>query len=369
MIWKEFTHIRNDELTVRLMVFPILAQIFILGYALVTEIRNTPVTVLDMDNTPVSRMLIEEIRSNHLFKWRGMTVTRGEVRRKLDNGTARIALVIPNDFARKLGRNEIPEVQMLVDGQDANSANVASGYVNAVISRWALRYFKSQLEKRGIRFEMVQPIEVNSVVLFNPMLKSTWYMMPALVVLLVTIVTSLLSGLSIVREKEGGTFEQLMVTPVEPIHVILGKTVPYLIIGVIELVAFLILVTLWFGIPFRGNFLVFILFGCIYMMSSLGIGIFTSTIARTPQQVLFLIWFILIFFILLSGFFIPVENMPHWVQDVSNVNPVRFFMAALRAMFLKGSDFAELWGEMLPMLLIGTTVFGASILFFHRRAK
>jgi len=194
-------------------------------------------------------------------------------------------------------------------------------------------------------------------------------MVPALVVLLVTMVTSLLSGLSIVKEKEAGTLEQLMVTPVKPIHVIFGKTVPYLIIGIIELCVFLIFATMWFKIPFRGSFLVFILFGCIYMISSLGIGILTSTVAKTPQQVLLLIWFILMCFILLSGFFIPVENMPQWIQMVTVVNPVRYFMFVVREIFLKGSDITYLWQEALYMLFTGIMVFGASIVFFQRKAK
>jgi len=220
-----------------------------------------------------------------------------------------------------------------------------------------------------VRLESLIPVTVSPVILFNPLLKSTWYMVSALVVLLVTIITGLLSGLSIVREKESGTLEQLMVTPVEPHHVIIGKTVPYLMIGVAEICVFLVLAVLWFRIPFRGNFFELLLFGIVYMMSSLGIGILTSTVARTPQQVLFLVWFIMIFFILLSGFFVPIENMPHWVQDISLVNPVRYFMFAVRAMFLKGAGLADLWKELLAMFVIGISVFSVSVLLFHRRAK
>jgi ABC-2 type transport system permease protein len=220
-----------------------------------------------------------------------------------------------------------------------------------------------------MKIEQIVPVTVNTSILFNPLLKSTWFMVPALVVIVVTMVTSLLSGLSIVREKEKGTLEQLMVTPVEPLHCIVGKTVPYLIIGIAELAVFLLFATLWFRIPFRGNVLEFFLFGLLYMLSSLSIGILTSTIARTPQQVLFLIWFTLIFFILLSGFFVPVENMPPWIQHVSRINPVRYFMLAVREMFLKGSGLRELWPEAVWMLVIGIPLFTASVLLFHRRVK
>jgi ABC-2 type transport system permease protein len=160
-----------------------------------------------------------------------------------------------------------------------------------------------------------------------------------------------------------------MVTPVKPIHIIFGKTIPYLLIGFGELAVFLVFVILWFGIPFHGNFFVLLLFAAVYMMSSLGIGILTSTIARTPQQVLFLIWFILIFFILLSGFFIPVENMPSWVQKITAVNPVKFFMFAVRELCLKGTSFADLSKQLFGLTIIGVTVFMASVMFFQRRVK
>ena len=221
---------------------------------------------------------------------------------------------------------------------------------------------------QGMRADAVMPVWVTPTVLYNPMLKSSWYMIPGLVVILVTMITSLLTGLSIVREKERGTFEQLMVTPLQPLQVVLGKIIPFAIIGLGEICAFLLLATLWFGIPFRGSLVTLFGFALMYMVSSLGIGIFTSTVARTSQQVLFLVWFILLFFLLLSGFFIPIENMPKWVQTITLGNPVRFFMFAIREIFLKASGFEELWREALAMGCIGATVFGLSLLFFSRKA-
>ena len=369
MIWKEFAHIRADKFSIRLMIFPVLAQMFIMGYALTTEVKNTPVSVLDLSNTPSSRSLIESIRHNNLFSYVPPPASLNEIRTDIDRGLIKIGMIIPPDFDKNLGNMDSTKVQIIIDGQDANSSNVAAGYLNAIIGRWSTAYLQERLKERGINLDVVIPVRINPVILFNPLLKSTWYMVPALVVILVTMVTSLLSGLSIVKEKEAGTLEQLMVTPVKPIHVIFGKTVPYFIIGFVELCVFLLFAILWFKIPFRGSFTTFVSMGFIYMLSSLGIGILTSTIARTPQQVLFLIWFILIFFILLSGFFIPVENMPDWVQSFTAINPVKYFMFGVRELFLKGSGIRELWREMLSMAVIGTVVFGASIMLFHRRAK
>jgi ABC-2 type transport system permease protein len=369
MIWKEFAHIRADKFSIRLMIFPVFAMLFILSYALTTEVKNIDVAVVDWSATPESRSLIETVRGNRLFRWRGAIETVAQARQEIDKGTIRVAIVIPPDFAPDLSASAGGHVQLLIDGQDANSANVSRGYCSAIISQWAMKRFGRDLEKQGVRVASLIPVTVSPVILFNPLLKSSWYMVPALVVLLITIITGLLSGLSIVREKESGTLEQLMVTPVEPHHVIIGKTVPYLLIGLAEMCVFILFAVLWFRIPFKGNFFEFLLFGVVYMMSSLGIGILTSTIARTPQQVLFLVWFVMIFFILLSGFFFPIENMPQWVRSISRVNPVRYFMFAVREMFLKGSGITELWRELLSMFVIGITVFGASVTLFHRRVK
>ncbi len=157
-----------------------------------------------------------------------------------------------------------------------------------------------------------------------------------------------------------------MVTPIKPIHVVIGKTVPFFLIGLLELMLALTMAQVWFKVPFRGNYLVLFVFSAAYMLSTLGIGIFTSTVARTQQQALFIIWFFLLFFMLLSGFFMPVENMPHWVQMVTYLNPVRYFMYVLREMFLKGSGFADLWQEGLAMVGLGVTVYTFSILKFNR---
>ncbi len=369
MIWKEFLHLKNDKLSIRLMVFPVILQVLIMGYALTTDVKNTPITILDQCNSTSSRSLIESIRNNELFRYNGNSESNSQMKEQIDNGKAKIGLTIPQHFDRDLRTSGSAQVQLLIDGQDANSSNVASGYINAIIAQWGSNYLKNEAVKKGIDITTVIPITVNPVILFNPSLKSTWYMVPALVVLLITMVTSLLTGLSIVKEKEKGTLEQLMVTPVEPIHIIFGKTIPYLLIGFAELIVFIIFTILWFGIPFRGNLFLLMLFAVLYMVSSLGIGILTSTIARTPQQVLFLIWFLLIFFILLSGFFIPVENMPIWVQKMTMINPVKYFMFAIREICLKGTGIRHLTNEIYGMSVIGAVVFSSAVMLFHRKAK
>jgi ABC-2 type transport system permease protein len=367
IMWKEFKYVRNDEITVRLIFLPIFVQMFVLGYTITTEVKNITVTSLDHCRTPQSAALVRAVESNRLFIPVGASASEAQAREKLDKGEARAAIIVPPDYSRNLERTGKADVSLLIDGQDANSSNVSSGYLNAIILDQSLRLGQRKLAAAGIDPKRLLPVSVRPEILFNPLLKSTWYMVPALAVLLVTIITGLLTGFSIVREKESGTLEQLLVTPIHPAHIVLGKIVPYVLIGLFELVAVVVFATLWFQIPFRGNVFTLLLFGVIYMISSLGIGVMVSTIARTPQQVLFFLWFILIFFMFLSGFFLPLENMPDWVRNITYINPLRYFMFIQREIFLKGSGIVELWREGLAMLAIGFVFFTTAVLTFSRK--
>lgn len=367
MVWKEFSHIKADPIMIRLIIFPVLLQIFILGYALTTEVKHTPIAVLDASMTPQSRELVASVKNSYLFRFTGMISTADQARELLDKGSVKIVLSIPRDFSSSLHKPDGASLQILVDGQDANSSKVATGYLNAIISSWTFTKLTGRLEKQGVSVESMIPVKTFTKILFNPLLQSSWYMIPGLVVILVTMITAILTAFSIVKEKERGTFEQLLVTPIKPIQVIFGKIFPFVILGIFEILAFLVLATWWFEIPFRGSVFVLLTFGLIYMTSSLGLGIFASTIARTSQQVLFIIFFIMVFFMLLSGFFLPIENMPDWVQKITYINPVRYFMFIVREIFLKGAGFAELWRESLYMFSIGALFFGLSLLFFTKK--
>jgi ABC-2 type transport system permease protein len=367
LVWKEFRQLHNDPIAVRLMIFPVLVQMLVLGYAVTTEVRNTPIVICDRSNSPESRSLVTTIAGNGLFVFKGQEATEEDVRERLDEGHARIGIVISPDFARSLGQGRTGDIEVLVDGQDANSSNVASGYVRAIVQRWALQVLGRRLKARGLSIDDVQPARVQPVILFNPLLKSTWFMVPAMVVLLVTMVTALLTGFSIVREREAGTLEQLMVTPLKSAELVVGKSVPFMLIGFVELCAVLAAAKLWFMIPFRGSYATIFLFAFIYMFSSIGLGVLVSSIARTPHQALYFTWFTLIFFVLLSGFFLPLENMPHWIQQFTRINPLRYFMLAVREVFLKGSGIRALWREAGAMIVIGCVVYSTAMITFKRR--
>lgn len=369
LVRKELTQLRNDPAGLRLMVLPVIVQALVMGYAITTEVRNTPVAVCDRSATPQSRSLVRSIATNPLFVFAGLVESEEELRRRIDYGHARLGVILPEDFGRSLAGGEPTGVAVVVDGQDANSSAVASGYLDAIVREWTAHRLRRRLAAAGLAVATRHVPVVQPAVLFNPLLRSTWYMVPALAVLLVTMITALLTGFSIVREKESGTLEQLMVTPIRTPHLIMGKSIPFMIVGLIELSVVLVIAMLWFGIPFRGSYGALMLLAIVYLFSSIGVGILTSAVARTPHQSLFLIWFILLFFILLSGFFIPIENMPPWVQQMTRINPVRHFMFCVREIFLKGSGIAELWREAVAMLIIGVCVYGAAVAAFRRRVN
>ena len=383
IVWKEFQHILRDSAALRLLILLPLIQLIVLGSAINTEVKHTPIAVMDECQCPASASLLTSTLSSNLFKFRGFARSTTELRTWMDVGRIRVALLIPPDFSHRVEEslnstlspqttvrdgNKGAPIGIWVDGQDASSSSTARGYLSAILEQWSRQRLEQRLHAQGRELKDLLPFHVDTRIAFNPLLESSWYMVPGIAVILITMVTSLLTGFSIVREKESGTLEQLMVTPVKPIHLVLGKAVPFFVIGIVELFVALGIARLWFSIPFLGNYAELALFCAAYMLSSLGIGILTSTVARTMQQALFIIWFFLIFFLLLSGFFLPVENMPHWVQMLTRINPVRYFMQVLRSMFLKGSGIQDLWREGAAMLAIGGVVFGSAVALFHRKS-
>lgn len=379
---KEMQQLRRDKGALRLLFLMPIMQLIVLGYAITTEVKRTPFMWVDHCRCTESRDLLRRIPLHELFIDLGAAESETDLRHAMDQGRIRLGLVIPADFGKRLTEAANPRslaetkahrapgarLQMLVDGQDANSASVARGYISAIASQWSMKWLETSLMGQGLRIDEVLPVQISTRVLFNPLLLSPWYMVPGIAVILVTIVTSLLTGFAIVREKENGTLEQLMVTPLHPVALVLGKALPFFLLGLVELFAVLGLAVLVFEVPFLGNLFTLALFASAYMLSSLGIGILTSAVVKTQQQALFVIWFFLLFFLLLSGFFMPVENMPEWVQTITYANPVRYFMTVLREMFLKGSGLRELWQELAAMLTIGGMVFSLAVAFFKRKA-
>jgi ABC-2 type transport system permease protein len=279
-----------------------------------------------------------------------------------------LAVVIPKHFGRSLETGKPTEIEILLDGQNSNAAGIALGYCNRIIYRFASDRAAAGLARSPSIARAMRFVEPETRIWYNPELKSVYFMIPGIIAILLTIITMLLTGLAIVKERETGTLEQLLVTPLKPWQIIAGKTIPFAMLGIAEMALATTAGVLWFHIPIAGNVALLALLAFTFILATLGLGVLISTLAGTQQQALFITWFFLQIFILLSGLFYPIENMPRAVQMITVINPLRYFIAINREIFLKGGGLGVLWPELRSLLVIGVCVFGFATLRFHKRA-
>lgn len=378
LLRKEFLQIRRDPGSLRLMfVLPVL-QTLVLGYAMTRDVRNVAVAIVDQDRTPESASLARRVRHNARFRDAGDLPNPEAAREALTTGSVAAALVLPRGFARDLERaqrdGEPPvepvRVQLLLDGQDAASAGTVAGYASAIVSQWATETVGTDMAAQGFDASSMAPLETRERILFNPELDYAWGMVPGMVILMMTMTGALLTAFSIVRERENGTLEQLMVTPVRPVQVLLGKAVPYWLMGHVVFGIAFVASALWFGIPLA-SLHPFALLGALslYCLASVSLGVLVSCVVGSQQQALFLIWFFMIFFILTSGFMLPFESMPRWMQHLTEINAVRHFLYMTRAFVLRGAGASELLPEYGKLAAIGIGLMGTATVAFRRKAS
>lgn len=368
LIQKEFRQIRRDRLMMAVMFVAPLIQITILGSAITTNVRHVRTAVRDDDRTPFSREFIRQFTRSEYFTLVAVDEGTGRPAELLDRGAASVVIVIPQHFQRDALRGRQPALQVMVDGIDGNSAGVALGYLADVAQRYQAGVLATEpglaARQAGAGTRLV---EAETRFWYNPDLDSAVYIVPGIVALILLIITVFLTSMAIVREKEIGTLEQLMVTPIRAWQLVLGKIIPFSVLGFIEIIIAIGFVYLVFGIGVAGS--VPLLFGeaALFILTTLGLGILVSTISETQQQALFVAWFIMIFAILLSGFFLPIANMPPAVQVITYINPLRYFLVILREIYLKGTGLRELLPETLALALFGVTVFTAAVLRFRTK--
>jgi ABC-2 type transport system permease protein len=280
-----------------------------------------------------------------------------------------LALIIPVDFRKNFDLNNSPQIQILLDGQNSNTSAIALGYCNLILQEFTKSHLQNDLMKHPALYKNINIIEPVTRIWYNPELKSVFFMIPGIIAILLTIITMMLTSMAIVKEREIGTLEQLMVTPLKSWQIIVGKIIPFAILGFVEMGVAMTFGVLWFNIPILGNIAIIALLSGIFILTNLGIGMLVSTLVTTQQQALFLSWFFLILFILLSGFFYPIENMPIWVQHITLVNPLRYFIAILRELFLKGAGLDILMPELKALLILGGSIFFFAIFRFNKRVK
>jgi ABC-2 type transport system permease protein len=342
-------------------------QLIILGYAATFDVSHIPTIVCDLDNSPSSRELVRNFSSTEYFTIVGYFDKTSEIDRQLDDGYAKIAIVIPRGFEKKMGAGQSAPLQAIADGTETSTAGIGLSYASIIVSQYSQNILLDALMKRG---SVTLPARVSAEfrVWYNPELKSRNFMVPGVLGLLLMVMTMLLTSLAIVKEKELGTLEQLVVTPIKPYQLIIGKLAPFFLIGVIDVILVVFFASLIFSLPVKGGVLLLLLLSLIFLMTTLGLGLLISTISRSQQQAMMTaIFFFMMPMMFFSGFVFPIENMPTIIQYVSYLIPLRYYFIIVRGLFLKGVGLDILWPQVLALLLFGTVILRMSVLRFQKK--
>jgi len=363
---KEFKQIFRDPRMKTIIFISPLIQIILFGYSANRDITYVPTAIFDRDNTKESRDLLRKFTySKYFVPVRYLTEDKQE-NEVLDKGQVSLVIRIDRGFGRDLKAGKQADIQLIFDGTDSNTAMVVMSYVNTIISNYQQELFKDRADTAGF-INTVPSVDLRDRAWFNGNLISRNYYLPGVISTIVTVMSLLLSAMAIVKEKEIGTMEQLTVSPLKPLELIIGKLLPFAVIALIQVTLITILGVLWFQIPLRGN-LFFLLFAtCIYRFTTLGIGLFISTISATQQEAMMSVFLFYMPAVLLSGFAYPISNMPLVIRWSTFINPLRYFMVVIRSVFLKGVGIEVLWTQLVPLLFIGLTVITLSYLRFRKR--
>ena len=367
MLVKEFIQVFRDTRTRTLLFVPPIVQMLIFGYAATLEVRHIPIAVLDYDNSQASRELLSRFTASPYFDVRAYLNDRREIGDLIDRGEVAVALQINAGFAQDLRKGQTARLQVIVDSSNSNTALIAVGYINQIAARFAQELQRTQL----LRTAPFAPSRIPSIVLerrpfFNVNFDRQWFFVPGLIGNLILVMVVSLTAFAVVREREIGTLEQIMVTPIGRLEFILGKTVPFFLIGLFDTTLVSLVGTFWFGVPFRGSIGVLTIGSILFILCMLGIGLFISTISMTQQQAMVSGFFFNMPAITFSGFGTPISSMPEWLQTLTYLNPLRHFLEVLRGVYLKGVGLDVLWPQMAAMSLLAFVMLAISVARFQK---
>ena len=354
MMKKEFRQLRRDRRMLPMVILAPVLQLLLLGFAANLDPRDVPVLVCDLDITPASRELNAEFFSSGYFVDAGTIHRLEDLEREMERRSAAATLVIPRGFGADLAAGRTAVIPWFADGSDSTTAAVAMGYGQGIVSRF---------------IGMPDPaIKVESRVFFNPELRSREFMVPGLLALVLMVMTLILTSLAVVKEKEAGTMEQLVVTPLRIRDILLGKLLPFSLIGIVDVFLVTGASRLIFGLEVTGSFVLLFGFSLVFLVAMLGFGLLVSTFADNQQQAMMAaVFFVMMPMIILSGFVFPVENMPLPIRMITRVLPLRYYFTIIRGIYLKGAGFVELWDDAAIMLGLGLAVFGVSLARFRKK--
>jgi len=367
---KEFIQVFADIRMFGIIFIAPVIQLFLFGYAVTTDIKNIDLAVMDLDNTADSRELTDAIFNSGYFRSAGAVLSDAEIEDALVHGRAAVVLVIPREFAADLIRGETTTIQVLLDGAESNSMNVALGYLGGILSSFGTIKMETRAAalaaRLGRNIQSLPVVSAETRFRFNPELKSAWFMVPGVLGMIMMVITMLLTSLAITREREVGTMEQIVVTPIKPWQLLAGKMLPFAIVGLVDITLILAVGVGHFGLPIVGSIALLYFAAVVFLFSTLGLGLFISTLSNTQQQAMFVSFLFLMPAILLSGFMFPIDNMPESIQYLTYANPLRYFLIIVRSIILKGNGWAELAPVFGRMFALGVILFALASLRFRK---
>jgi ABC-2 type transport system permease protein len=367
LIRKEFIQIWRDPRTLILVLVIPIMQLFLMGYAATNDVRNVPLAIFDQDRGPGARRLLDAYRSADYFRLAYEVDSEDELRLLIDSGKARAALIIPPDYSVSLQKEGTAQVAFILDGSDPTVASTSLSAAQLIGQEYATKILIEKLERLGKSSILDPPMVVSTQVWYNPDFISAYFMIPAVIGVILYSLTSILTASAIVRERERGTIEQLIVTPIRSWELIVGKLLPYVLIAFFNMMEVLAIGSWWFGVPVRGDMGLIILLSGLFMLSSLGIGLFASTISNTQQEAMLIVWMLLLPSLFLSGFFFPLEAMPEVLQWISYIFPLRYYLMIIRSLMVKGVGAWVLRNEIIALLIFGISIMTLASLRFRKR--
>jgi ABC-2 type transport system permease protein len=367
IIRKEFIHIIRDPRTLGVMFMMPLLQLILLGYAATSDVRNVPLAVYDQSHTPQSRQLIEAFVASGQFSVDRLATSEQDLARLIDAGTVRAGLIIPPAYASDLLGGHSAQAAFVLDGSDPSVASSSLSSARLIGQVQATEIQRQNLARRSGSLALTTPIEVRTRVWYNPDMASSYFMVPALIGMILQMQATLLTASAIVRERERGTIEQLIVTPIRPWELIVGKILPFALVALLITVEVLLIGTFWFGVPIRGSLLLLLGISCLFLLSSLGIGLLISTIAQTQQEAFLLTFLTMLPSVFLSGFIYPVAAMPLALQFVSGFIPLTYFLVVVRGIVLKGVGIPALMNQIIALSIFGVALIVLASARFRKR--
>ncbi|MBL7155628.1 MAG: ABC transporter permease [Candidatus Omnitrophica bacterium] len=366
LLRKEFLQVLRDPRMKTVIFISPLVQLLIFGYAATMDITNIPTAVYDLDNTNISREVIREFSYSKYFNIKHYLRNDKDIKDVINKADVLAVLKFNRGFGRDIMGKRSAPLQLILDGTDSNASQIILGYAGQVISTYNYRAMRQLAEVYIRKIDICPQIELRDRSWFNENLISRNYFLPGVMCSIISIMSILLSAMAIVREKEIGTMEQLMVSPIKSIELIIGKIVPFMVIAFIQVTLITLIIYFWFRVPMRGSITLLVFSTAVYLFTTLGIGIFLSTLSSTQQEAMMSVFLIYSPMFLLSGFAYPIRNMPVIIQYITYLNPMRYYLVIIRSIFLKGVGLAVLWDEILALAIIGAVVITLSTMKFQK---